>query len=111
MKLAETIGVILAIGGLIQFINWIFVVSGIEKNIGGIISFFLSFIFTFLIIISIILYQHDLKIRKVTREFINDKNDKLAMPINKKGMIDIDPRVLLIVIALLFLYLLWKGIN
>jgi hypothetical protein len=79
MKIGENIGVILAIGGLIQLINWILKVVNITGQIGEIVSFFLSSIFALIIILSIVIYDQQKEILLLKKEFINQEE------VNKNG--------------------------
>ncbi|MAG78036.1 hypothetical protein CL616_01595 [archaeon] len=110
MKWLEIIGVIVALGALLQLINWILDSLGFQENIGEPLVFILSFIFTFLIIITIILVQLQINHNKIKRLLKKNhsiiKRDKM---LNKKGMID--ARILLILLVLFFLYLIYLAVK
>ena len=65
MKVWEIIGTLATCGVLIQFLKWVFDLVGISESIGSPLTLFLSGIFTLLIIIIVILNQHNTEINKI----------------------------------------------
>ena len=105
MKWWEILGVIVAVGVLIQLLNWTFGFVNIENEP---LRFLISTIYALLIVIILIQYQTQDDIRKM-KDFLNNKEfvDYRNKMFNKKGIID--PRILWIILALVILYLLWKS--
>jgi len=73
MKIWEIIGTIVGVGAIIQFIKWILDSIGITQSIGNVFTFFLSSIFTLLILIIISINQMYKQIKEI-REFLNEGN-------------------------------------
>ncbi len=110
MEWWEKLATIASIGFLIQIIKWLLDTLNITDNIGKSMALLISSIAAILIVITIILHQTQKELSKIKRHLKNRelKKRKDTMTNNKKGMID--ARILLVVMALVFLYLIIQKI-
>ena len=117
MKWYEYIGIILAFGGLTQLISWILEALGLKEILGSELIFFLSALFSLLIILILIIIEIQKDIEKI-KMYLNKQGyieyskeeplDKLITNMkNKKGAID--SKILLVIVILIILYLLFKA--
>lgn len=115
MKWYEILAVLVGFGTLTQFLKWTLDSIKINESVGEPLTFFISSIFSLLIIIILIITQQNQDIKKM-RDFLKKKGFKenrgflekmFKTKRNKKGIID--PRILWFIIGLIILYLLWKA--
>jgi len=115
MKWYEILAVLIGFGALTQFLKWILDSIKINESVGEPLTFFISSIFSVLIIIVLILTQQNQELKRM-RDFLKTKGfreeegfikNMWKSKKNKRGVID--PRILWFIIGLIILYLLWKS--
>ena len=110
MKFLESTGIILSFGGLIQLFKWILDVSNIKPT-ENTLTFFFACIFSLQVTIILFLSQiqrenNQMKEFLKTKGFVENGSLFDKMMNNKKAAFD--ARILWVLIALIFLYLLYK---
>lgn len=118
MKIQNYVGLILSYGALVQFMKWIFDSINVQDYFVKTLSFFFANISAVLIILGIAVYslqKRSNKIEKILKQRGLMKMEEqmtlnlMKRIIGKKGFFDVDARFILIVMALLILWLLWKA--
>ena len=101
-----------SISAIIQFIKW-----GLDSLTGEKlqtqVSLLFSLVFGALILIGLVIVKIQQDNNKI-KEFLNlkeFKEDKMNLLKNKKGWIDIDARILLIIFTGIFLYFLYRAFR
>ena len=116
MKWHENLAMLLGVGGLTQLIKWIFDTLKIDESFNSTATLFLSAIFSLLIVILLLLDQLQKENEKI-KDFLKTKGFQdeesifnKMLKLNKAGRFEIDAKVLLVFIVLLFLYLILKSL-
>lgn len=113
MKIHEYLGLVVSYGAFVQFIKWILDSLNFQENSIGLLSFLFSNVFALLSISIFLVYQmqkeHNVIKKLLKKEGIlkEEKEGFMANVIGKRG--EIDARALLVIIALLLIYLMWKA--
>lgn len=118
MKIQNYIGAILSYGALAQFMKWILDSIKVQDYFSQTLSFFLANIFAILMVLMIAIYKLQLRSTKMEkilkRKWLLNDEEKMDFNfikkfIGKKGIFDVDVRILIVIMFLLMIWLLWKA--
>jgi len=112
MRWWEVLTVIASITAIIQFSKFV-LGSLVGNKLESSLTLLLAIIFVFLFMIILLLIQINKETEKI-KEFLKSKGfqykeEQMANIINKNGFIKIDPKLLLVLLIAIFLYLIYKA--